>query len=610
MSTVTEQDVMKNFTKALSGSVLEGTARIDEAIKVSTKFNSLQDVIENMVADCANAGNAETFMRDYCGIENQNNGTYNSKYGYYLYDGKTYQDILPQNGGAVYPAETTFDANGLIVTIPEESSLTDQEKLVVEGAYSWWLKDAAKLVEDTYNVDFNGHSINFGFEYGGGSYGAQTYRVSKTMCVNMDSDVATTLKAGDNGNGLKTYDPYGIAAILSHEMTHVVQHNFNIPSYTQDEGIPLYITEGMGDLTAGRYYVNRVDSLAGNANTLNEVLNTFGERADNLHYTAGFLFWHYLMKKTADSADDTDKDYSKLTFNGTSDTDLGYAGYVNFGNGSNYSLGGGDDTLYIYGENVSVDGGDGGDYISNFAANVTITGGTGDDTVYMGGEWNNVLNYKYGDGNDTVYNFHEHDQMQISGAEHFTVASGDDVIVNVGSGQVLLKGANGKSLDIVNSYSDTGTGGTDIKREYAYTYNFGNETISDYQSWENIKFNGNYSYWTVDGNDFIINAAEGSLRVKNAKDKMIELYDKNDEILMHVSMQDAGNYFEGTVYDEDGNTTYGTYYEKVVVVGANDGNNTIMAGAGGSELWGNGGINWLIGGEGEDTFIYNYGRSK
>ena len=232
----------------------------------------------------------------------------------------------------------------------------------------------------------------------------------------------------------------------------------------------------------------------------------------------------------------------------------------------------------------------------------------------MGGQWYNILNYKDGDGNDTVYNFHEHDQMQISGAEHSTVASGDDVIVNVGSGQVLLKGANGKSLDIVNSYSDTvttdtGTGGTD-KREYAYTYNSGNETISDYQSWENIKFNGNYSYWTVDGNDFIINAAEGSLRVKNAKDKMIELYDKNDEILMHVLMQSAGNYFEGTVYDEDGNTTYGTYYEKVVVVGANDGNNTIMAGAGGSELWGNGGINWLIGGEGEDTFIYNYGRSS
>ena len=117
---------MKNFTKALSGSVKTGTSRIDEAIKVSTKFDRLQEVIDNMVADCANAGDAETFMRDYCGITNQNDGTYNSLYGYYLYDGKTYQDLLPQNGDAVYPAATTFDANGLTVTISEESTLTDQ----------------------------------------------------------------------------------------------------------------------------------------------------------------------------------------------------------------------------------------------------------------------------------------------------------------------------------------------------------------------------------------------------------------------------------------------------------------------------------------------------
>lgn len=170
MSTVSEQQVMKNFTKALSGSVLTGMDKVNEAIKVSTKFNSLQEVIDNMVSDCAKAGgDAEKFLKDYCGIENENNGTYDSRYGFDL-DGKTYNELFPQNGNAKYPYEPNFDFNGLTVTVPttdplsEDAPLTDKEKLVIEGAYSWWLEDAVKLVEDTYKIDFNGQKINFSFE--------------------------------------------------------------------------------------------------------------------------------------------------------------------------------------------------------------------------------------------------------------------------------------------------------------------------------------------------------------------------------------------------------------------------------------------------------------
>lgn len=668
MSTEIEKAVMKNFTKALSGSVKTGMEKINEAIQVSTKFNSLQDVIDNMVSDCAKANSAENFMSEYCGIENQNvpstnfplryvdpatgnitEETINSGWGVYLYDGKTYQDILPQEGAAVYPTDTTFVASGLTVTVPAESSLNDQEKLAVKGAYSWWLGDAVNLVEDTYNVDLNGKEIEFGFDSDTriGESGAITKIVNndhfvKTPKMDVFTDSSNWNFTDLAEDKLKVYGPYNIASILAHEMTHVAQFYFNMPVFNEIDNTPAYIYEGMSELTVGRFGVNRVNALAGNADSLNAVLNDFSERDDGLHYSAGFLFWHYLMKQTADSADaagtDYTKDYSKLLFSGTEGADVGYAGYVNFGNGSNYSLGSGDDTLYIYGDNVSVDGGADNDRIDNHSANVTITGGNGADTVDMGGQWYNVLNYANGDGNDTVYNFHEHDQMNISGAAHSTTSSGDEVIVNVGDGQVVLKGANGKSLNIVNSYESTVTtpaAATDTvtssttetiqpattdtvqpatvetvtpAREYAYTYNSGNMTISDYKAWENIKFNGTYSNWAVDGNDFIVNAAEGSLRVSDAKGKVIELYDGNNDLIMHALMQNAGDYFAGTVYDEEGNITDGTYYEKVVVIGAGDGDNTIAAGAGGSELWGNAGVNRLIGGEGEDTFIYNNGE--
>ncbi|MBQ9488167.1 MAG: hypothetical protein IJU91_10305 [Selenomonadaceae bacterium] len=244
MSTKIEQAVMKNFTKALSGSVKTGTAKIDEAIKVSTKFDSLQDVIDNMVSDCAKAnsgdgGSAEKFMSEYCGITNQNNGTFNSNRGYYLYDNKTYKDLLPQEGDAVYPADTTFDANGLTVNILDlsdiketgatlsdetKNNLVPNEQLVIKGAYSWWLKDAAKLVEDTYNVDFNGEEIDFGFEYNTESdRGAVTN--SKGIRVNLAPERAATKVTEDNLH--YDYDPYHLAVLLAHEMTHVAQYNFN-----------------------------------------------------------------------------------------------------------------------------------------------------------------------------------------------------------------------------------------------------------------------------------------------------------------------------------------------------------------------------------------------
>ena len=224
--------------------------RLLKSARSLTAFKKL-----STTSDCANAGSAEKFLKDYCGITNQNNGTYNSNYGYYLYDGKTYQNIIPQNGDVAYPAGTTFDANGLTINITDTS--VAQERLVTEGAYSWWLGDAVNLVEDNYNVDLNGKTLDFGFKnVGSGSdaYGAITYSSPERMYVNMDAELATSLKAGDNGNELKIYDPYGIAALLAHEMNHVVQHNFNFPSYYEDESIPLYITEGMGGLTAGRYY--------------------------------------------------------------------------------------------------------------------------------------------------------------------------------------------------------------------------------------------------------------------------------------------------------------------------------------------------------------------
>ncbi|MBR6888625.1 MAG: hypothetical protein IKN16_09305 [Selenomonadaceae bacterium] len=66
----------------------------------------------------------------------------------------------------------------------------------------------------------------------------------------------------------------------------------------------------------------------------------------------------------------------------------------------------------------------------------------------------NVIKYKTGDGNDTINGYNETDTLKISG-DYSTQTSGfSDVLINVGSGSILLKYASGKKINI-NKTSET-----------------------------------------------------------------------------------------------------------------------------------------------------------
>ncbi len=132
-------------------------------------------------------------------------------------------------------------------------------------------------------------------------------------------------------------------------------------------------------------------------------------------------------------------------------------------NGSNVKIGGGAGNDYIYNDyyGVTIAGGEGNDSIKNYGWNTSINGGAGNDTIlnyYSGSGTEEEINggagndyiynsgydvlfkYNAGDGNDTILGFKENSTLQIDVGSngYVTQRSGNDIIVTVGNGKVLL----------------------------------------------------------------------------------------------------------------------------------------------------------------------------
>lgn len=127
------------------------------------------------------------------------------------------------------------------------------------------------------------------------------------------------------------------------------------------------------------------------------------------------------------------------------------------------------------GYNITISGGKGNDYISsNEESMVSLSGDAGNDSIYTrkvvsstinGGKGNDFIGlvfyneeseninieYASGDGNDTIYGFNSTDILHITKGSYKVKTSGNDVIVTVGKGKIILEDAVGKSIRIMNS---------------------------------------------------------------------------------------------------------------------------------------------------------------
>ena len=146
-------------------------------------------------------------------------------------------------------------------------------------------------------------------------------------------------------------------------------------------------------------------------------------------YSGGFILFRYLARQMGDLTIENTTDSVVKTFRGND--------YVeNSASNALISTSLGDDTIDNY-------GGAGDDLISmtGDVNAATIIGGNGDDNVYSDNVYGfNTFQYTTGDGNDEIYFFVANDTLQIGDGTgtYSTTTSGSDIILRQEAEQLLF----------------------------------------------------------------------------------------------------------------------------------------------------------------------------
>ncbi len=257
--------------------------------------------------------------------------------------------------------------------------------------------------------------------------------------------------------------------------------------------------------------------------------------------------------------------------------------------------GDGDDTIYNEGissdslvaSRVTIYGGAGRDSINNIGDNVVIDSGTGDDKITVNA-WNDTsksyggwyTSVNAGDGNDTIRNYSANYVTIRGGAGNDSIVSGYTSYLGR---YVTISGGTGNDLISLRS-----SGNNEL---IEYTSGDGVDTVYGFESRDTLKIgNGTtdtYSKATV-GNDVVISVGSGSITLKNASGKSLNI--KGSLI--------GGN---GTVISNSQSykTIYGTSYNDTI---RNLGDTVkIYAGDGADSIYSYSYYGTISGGAGSDT---------
>ena len=593
---------IKKLFKSLDSTTLIGTKALDEAVKSMSNFTSWQSVIDTIVKDCAvYNGHYEDFLKEQCGIvlDNSDIGaiTGSDAGGASV---KNAESIVSESGDWTYPDDTSVTINGLTVKFPAKSTLSDAQQWIVGGLYTWWIKGALDLVNDSYGMNFaesgtSVKSIEVKFEnsYNNSLLAYVSYdRKQKTsklyLTINMKKyrDIDQS-----DPNGYSEDAPIYLDRTIAHEMTHAVMAA-NIDFFYE---LPAIFTEGIAEATHGIDDQRKalLIDLAGSSSKLKSALSTTATSGvSTTNYAAGYMLMRYLAKQ---AAKDRDPDVD-VVYNADIDDDTTTYSAVFSDN---------QETLTVVG---------------NFPNHVwlgdshTITGATNEqdkskthvldaremttNKILAGNDNDNVLRAGSGgssiwggfNGNDTLYGG--------EGRDMFWYTNGDDVIRNFTAGTDsaadvinFVGGSLGnvtRSLNSIEFAADDGTLKITVASgvDEAVQYSFDAANISSAKI-------GN-SYWS---NSFTYDGAVTQYIGGTGSDT-VQVADSSRHTIW---LGDTSTYTSIENIDASGSSG-------VCFFAGDASDNSIVGGSGSSSLWGGGGGNdTLIGGDGSETFFYLHG---
>lgn len=620
---MTQLDVIHKFTASLDKSSKSGTAALDEAVysASSGKFKTWSALVTSFVNDVKNyGGNGSTdymtldtktsnFLKNYCGINLSNSDT-GAITGYDAKISSTQisaNDIVPENTSvtATYPTESRTTYNGLTVIWPKKNNLTEKQQEIIAALYTWWFQSALDLVEESTGLSYKNSGVN-----------------SRTMTISFINRNSTVLASANNSNltinstAWDSVDIYGAEnsgkrsrgsladRIIAHELTHAVMCA-NVTETLWDNDL-VATSEGLAELTHGaddgRKYeiINLAQSV--NSDRLEKALYYTYDSSEDYYdsYAAGYMILKYLAFQSA-----VDE------FEGTAQVDLSKA----------TSAG------YFY------------------------TSATGSGNASTSFKFYSSTGTKVG----IVY------QRSTFKSYRSELSLPESISANGSSEDWSIKGSSADDTIISGNGNDTFTGGEG--KDY-FVYNNGNDVITDYsEGQDTIVMKSPIKSSKVSGNNVIIYTNNGSLTIRNGKNKSITVKLSNGKTTSQVygvlnGLTYDSNYtavtlsssFNGTLQATDyystvrnisasnlnksvyifgnnkANSIFGSRSNDTILAGSgndiinggngNDylngeyGNDTILAGSGNDTIFGGKGNDLLTGGAGADLFIYASGDNN
>lgn len=609
--------VIQAFMKSLDNTTKSGTKALDEAITACSSFKGIQDAIDHMVEDCNNASSAEAFLKNYCGINLSNTDTgaiTGSDAGGSKV--KNYSSVVPESGSIKTFTGTSFSKNGLKVNVPLASS--DDEQRIINGLYTWWIEKALDLIEESYSYSFNDSDatvkeITFYFADSlPNDWTAQTKPYyNNNKCSRLEITLSMRYWGGllDNYDGKSSYaSKFYLDRTLAHELTHALM----MAKVNYEYDLPLFVCEGLAELTQGADDRRSEDllALAKNSSLIKQALvfSSSGATVTGLKspsYSGGYLFLRYLAKQAStnyppktnsksitgtEGADDFNNTISGATISALGGNDWIY----NTGSKTKIVAGAGNDSIFNHVANVTIDGGAGADYIynSSVASGVSITVGDGNDSIFNHGS--NVT-ISGGKGNDYISNYAGKTKISMVGG------AGNDSIFNNTGINVTISG------DAGNDYINLGSDNSRVVMKYSK--GDGNDTVYGYNNTDTIYISGE-KYSTVNsGEDINIKVGSNTIYLKYAKGKKLNIKGTYMDLSKDSTVAVITNADSAVITVGSAIKTINAYSRtKAVFISANDNANTIIGGSGSNTIWGAGGNDWIGGGNGKDEIYGGAGN--